>query len=57
MDRLARGESTEQIALDKAKWVYTFTNLQPFKLIHAMTGLTIRRSQAADGKEGLFDVP
>jgi glyoxylase-like metal-dependent hydrolase (beta-lactamase superfamily II) len=57
MDRLAKGESPEQIALDKAKWVYTFTNLQPFKLIHAMTGLTIRRSQAVDGKEGLFDAP
>ena len=57
LERLAKGESTEEIALDKAKWVYTFTNLQPFKLIHAMTGLTLRRSQAADGKEGLFDVP
>jgi glyoxylase-like metal-dependent hydrolase (beta-lactamase superfamily II) len=57
MDRLAGGESPEAIALDKAKWVYTFTNLQPFKLIHAMTGLTLRLSQAADGKAGLFDVP
>jgi glyoxylase-like metal-dependent hydrolase (beta-lactamase superfamily II) len=57
MDRLASGESPEAIALDKAKWVYTFTNLQPFKLIHAMTGLTIRLSQEVDGKEGLFDVP
>jgi len=57
MERLAKGESPEQIALDKAKWVYTFTNLQPFKLIHGMTGLTLRLSQAADGKEGLFDVP
>jgi glyoxylase-like metal-dependent hydrolase (beta-lactamase superfamily II) len=57
MERLAKGESPEQIALDKAKWVYTFTNLQPFKLIHGMTGLTLRRSQAVDGKEGLFDVP
>jgi glyoxylase-like metal-dependent hydrolase (beta-lactamase superfamily II) len=57
MDRLASGESPEEIALDKAKWVYTFTNLQPFKLIHVMTGLTLRHSQAVDGKEGLFDVP
>jgi glyoxylase-like metal-dependent hydrolase (beta-lactamase superfamily II) len=57
MERLAKGESPEQIALDKAKWVYTFTNLQPFKLIHGMTALTLRHSQAVDGKEGLFDVP
>jgi len=57
IDRLANGESPEEIALEKAKWVYTFTNLQPFKLIHAMTGLTLRHSQAVDGKEGLFDIP
>jgi glyoxylase-like metal-dependent hydrolase (beta-lactamase superfamily II) len=57
MERLGKGESPEAIALDKAKWVYTFTNLQPFKLIHFMTGLTLRRSQAVDGKEGLFNIP
>ncbi len=57
LGRLAQGESPEEIALDKAKWVYTFTNLQPFKLINFMTGLTLRRSQAADGKEDLFYIP
>jgi len=57
LGRLAQGERPEEIALDKAKWVYTFTNLQPFKLINFMTGLTLRRSQAADGKEDLFYIP
>jgi len=57
LERMAQGESPEEIALDKAKWVYTFTNLQPFKLIHFMTGLTLRRSQAVDGKEDLFNIP
>jgi glyoxylase-like metal-dependent hydrolase (beta-lactamase superfamily II) len=57
LGRLAQGESPEEIALEKAKWVYTFTNLQPFKLIHFMTGLTLRRSQAVDGKEDLFNIP
>jgi len=57
LERLAKGESPEEITLDKAKWVYTFTNLQPFKLIHAMTGLTLRRSQAVADKEGLFNIP
>ena len=57
LERLAKGESPEEIALDKAKWVYTFTNLQPFKLIHFMTGLTLRHSQAEADKEGLFNIP
>jgi len=57
LERLTQGESPEEIALDKAKWVYTFTNLQPFKLIRAMTELTIRRSQAVVDKGDLFNIP
>jgi glyoxylase-like metal-dependent hydrolase (beta-lactamase superfamily II) len=57
MERLANGESAEKIALEKAKWVYTFTNMQPFKLIHVMTGITLKRSQAVDGQEDLFTIP
>ena len=57
LERVEKGESPEGVVLDKAKWVYTFTNMQPFKLIHAMTGLTLRRSQAVADKEDLFNIP
>lgn len=57
MGRVAKGEDPEQVVLEKARWVYTFTNLQPFKLIHVMTGVTLKRSQAVDGQKGLFDIP
>ncbi|OGO06990.1 MAG: hypothetical protein A2Z76_02185 [Chloroflexi bacterium RBG_13_56_8b] len=57
MDRVASGENPDEIILEKAKWVYTFTNMQPFNLIHIMTGVTLRRSQAVDGKEDLFTIP
>ena len=57
LERMARGEDPEDIILEKAKWVYTFTNLQPFNLIHIMTGVTLRRSQAVADVNGLFDIP
>ena len=57
MDRVADGENPEKVVMEKARWVYTFTNLQPFKLIHIMTGITLKRSQAVDGKDGLFAIP
>jgi hypothetical protein len=43
--------------LEKAKWVYTFTNMQPFKLIHIMTGVTLKRSQAVADSNDLFHIP
>ena len=57
LERLGNGEDPEKIILEKAKWVYTFTNLQPFELIHIMTKVTLKRSQAAAGKEDLFTIP
>ena len=57
LDRVARGEDPERMVLEKARWVYTFTNLQPFKLIHLMTGVTLKRSQAVGEGKGLFDIP
>ena len=57
LERFNNGEDYGHVALETAKWVYTFTNLQPFALIHAMTKVTIKRSQAAAEKEGLFTIP
>jgi glyoxylase-like metal-dependent hydrolase (beta-lactamase superfamily II) len=57
LDRVAKGEDPEEVVLEKAKWVYTFTNLQPFKLIHIMTGVTLKRSQSVADDAGLFDIP
>jgi glyoxylase-like metal-dependent hydrolase (beta-lactamase superfamily II) len=57
MDRVASGENPDDVIMEKAKWVYTFTNMQPFNLIHIMTGVTLKRSQAVDGKEDLFTIP
>jgi glyoxylase-like metal-dependent hydrolase (beta-lactamase superfamily II) len=57
LGRVAGGEDPEEVMLEKAKWVYTFTNMQPFKLIHIMTGVTLKRSQAVVNEDGLFDIP
>jgi glyoxylase-like metal-dependent hydrolase (beta-lactamase superfamily II) len=57
LGRVANGEDPEEVILEKAKWVYTFTNLQPFKLIHIMTGVTLKRSQSIVDEDGLFDIP
>lgn len=56
MDRVSKGENPDKVTLEMAKWVYTFTNLQPFQVIHGMTKLMLKRSQASAGKEGLFKI-
>ena len=57
MDRVSNGEDPDEVVLEKAKWVYTFTNMQPFKLIHIMTGVTLKRSQSVADEDGLFVIP
>ena len=57
MARLDRGEDPEEIALEKAKWVVTFTALIPFEGIRALTTLLLRRSQSAVVSEDLFAIP
>lgn len=57
MARLDRGEAPEEIALEKARWVVTFTALIPFEGIRALTTLLIRRSQSAVVSEDLFAIP
>jgi hypothetical protein len=55
--RLSNGEDSRQVSLATARWVYTFTNMQPFEVIHGLTRLMMKRSQSAAGKEDLFTRP
>lgn len=57
MARLDRGEDPDEIALERAKWVVTFTALIPFEGIRALTTLLLRRSQSAVVSEDLFAIP
>jgi glyoxylase-like metal-dependent hydrolase (beta-lactamase superfamily II) len=57
MARLDRGEDPEEIALEKARWVVTFTALLPFEGIRALATLLLRRSQSAVVSEDLFAIP
>jgi hypothetical protein len=57
MARLDRGEDPEEIALEKARWVVTFTALIPFEGIKALNRLLVRRSQSAVVSEDLFAIP
>jgi len=48
LDRLAKGESAERIAMDKARFVDSITDIQPFKIMYDLSKLMINRSQKAD---------
>lgn len=57
LKRLGNGEDPKKVSLEMAKWVYTFTNMQPFDVIHGLTRLMMKRSQSAAGKGDLFAIP
>lgn len=46
--RLAAGESSEKIAIDKARFVDGITDIQPFRVMYDLSRLLINRSQKAD---------
>jgi len=46
--RLAAGESAEKIAIDKARFVDSITDIQPFRIMYDLSKLLINRSQKAD---------
>jgi len=48
LERLANGESAEKIAMDKARFVDSITDIQPFKIMYDLSKLMINRSQKAD---------
>jgi len=56
LKRLAGGEDLKKISLEIARHVYTFTNMQPFEVIHGLTRVMMKRSQSAAGKENLFNM-
>ncbi len=57
LKKLDSGGDPKKIALETAQWVYTFTNLQPFKVIHGLTRLMMKHSQSVDRAENLFTLP
>ena len=46
--RLAKGESAERIAMDKARFVDSITDIQPFRIMYDLSKVLISRSQKAD---------
>jgi glyoxylase-like metal-dependent hydrolase (beta-lactamase superfamily II) len=50
LKRLAEGEDPKQIALEKAQWVNTITDIQPFNIMNNLTKLLIKISRTEDGK-------
>ena len=51
------GRDPSKVALETAKWVYTFTNMQPFATIHGLSKLMMKRSLSAADKKNLFTIP
>jgi glyoxylase-like metal-dependent hydrolase (beta-lactamase superfamily II) len=46
--RLANGESSERIAMDKARFVDSITDIQPFRIMYDLSKIMISRSQKAN---------
>jgi 2-aminobenzoylacetyl-CoA thioesterase len=57
LQRVAAGEDPKKVAYDLAKWVYTFTNMQPFETIYGLSRLMMKRSQALADRKDLFTLP
>jgi len=46
LKRINAGEDAEKVALEKAEWVNSLTDIQPFEVMHNLSRLLIKRSQA-----------
>ena len=57
LERINKGENPEAVATEKAKWVSSITDIQPFEVMAAMTKLLIKRSLSASKKQNLFNLP
>ena len=53
MDRLAKGENSEELALEKARFVDSLTDIQPFKVMYDLCKVLIKNS-SIDGKGDHF---
>jgi len=56
LERLGKGEDPQQIALEKAKWVNSLTDMVPFELMYSLARILIKRSQSEAEKENLFTI-
>ncbi len=48
VERLGKGETPESIAMDKARFVDSLTDIQPFKVMYDLSLLMINRSQKSE---------
>ena len=53
MERLAKGETAEEIAMDKARFVDSLTDIRPFKIMYDLSKVLIKNS-LLDGKGDHF---
>ncbi len=56
LERLGKGEDPEKIALEKAKWVNSLTDIQTFEVMYNLAKLMLARSQSESGKKKLFTI-
>jgi glyoxylase-like metal-dependent hydrolase (beta-lactamase superfamily II) len=56
VDRLSAGESVDEIAMDKAKWVNNLTDDFTFEVMYTLAKVLIKRSQAEAHAKNLFDI-
>ncbi len=54
MDRIGSGEDMKKVAKNKAEWVNSLTDLQPFEAMLNLASLLIKRSQKDANKPDLF---
>lgn len=54
--RLKQGETSDDIATEKAKWVYTLTDYFPIELMYDLAKVLISRSKKANVTDDLFNI-
>jgi len=57
LERTSGGEDADKIALEKAQWVQSITDILPFKVMHNLCKVLIKRSQKEADKNILFSIP
>ncbi|MBN1906715.1 MAG: MBL fold metallo-hydrolase [Deltaproteobacteria bacterium] len=55
LDRLERGDDPESIAIDKGRFVYSITDIQPFKVMYDLCKVMVMRSQK-NGRDSDFSI-
>lgn len=55
LERLEKGEALEDIAMEKARFVDSITDIQPFKIMYDLCKVLIKNSTQT-GKTGHFDL-